>query len=62
LAVLPDRVVLGPILITILEDEPDISFELAGSGVCSIGHLGSDGTKIHGVLDDVKVVWNVIND
>jgi hypothetical protein len=61
LTVLPDRVVLSPILITVLKDEPDICFELARSFVYSVNHLGPNGAEVHGALHDIEIVWHVIS-
>lgn len=61
LAGLPNGVVLGPVLIAILENAPNIFFELATSLVDPVIHLSPNGIKIHWMLNDIEVVWYIIN-
>lgn len=62
LACLPDSIVLSPVLVAVLEDQSDVALEFCGGGVLGAVHLGLDGLEVHGLLDDGKVVGDVVAD
>jgi hypothetical protein len=55
-------VILSPILVAILTDEPNIRLEFGCSGIFTPVHLALDGTKIHRALDDIEVVRDIVRD
>lgn len=62
LTCLPDGVVLRPILVAILEYEPNVRLKLTRRLVCSVYHLSLYGIKIHRTLHHVEVIWHIVND
>ena len=59
--VLEDRIILSPILVAVLEYLTNISFELRRRSILVSVHLSLDGAKVHGTLDDIEVVGDVID-
>lgn len=52
--------VLSPVvLVAVLPDQPDFSHELLGSRVDVVAQLLLHRPQVHGVFDDVQVVWHV---
>jgi hypothetical protein len=60
--ILERLIILSPILVAILTDEPNIRLEFRGSGIFISIHLSFNSTKVHWALDDVKVVWDIVRD
>jgi hypothetical protein len=59
--VLEDRVILSPIFVAVLEDLTDISLELRARSILVSVHLGLNGAKVHGTLDNIEVVGDVVD-
>jgi hypothetical protein len=59
--VLEDRIILGPILVAVLEYLTDISLKLRRRSILTSVHLALDGAQVHGPLDDVEVVGDIID-
>jgi len=55
-------IILSPILIAILTDEPNIRLKFGGSGIFTSVHLAFDSTKVHRSLDDIKIVRDIVRD
>jgi hypothetical protein len=60
--ILERLIILSPILIAILTDEPNIRLELRGSGIFISIHLAFNSTKVHRALDDIKVIRDIVRD
>lgn len=62
LTLLENRIVIGPILIAVLEDQANIGLKLTTGSVLVVCHLSVNGRQIHWALDDVEVVGAVVSD
>jgi hypothetical protein len=60
--ILERLIILSPILIAILTDEPNIRLEFSRSGIFTSVHLSFNSTKIHRTLDDIKVIRDIVRD
>lgn len=59
--VLEDRIILCPILIAVLEDLTNISLELCRRSILMSVHLALDGAEVHGSLDDIEIIGDVVD-
>jgi len=57
---LEDLVILGPILVAVLENLTNVSLKLRRRSILVASHLALDGAEVHGTLDDIEVVGNVV--
>ncbi len=62
LALCIDGIILRPILVAILEDQSNIVLELPSRGVFVPLHLTFDSRQVHGLLDDFKIIGDIVED
>lgn len=59
--VLEDWIILSPILVAVLKDLTDISLKICPRSIVVSVHLGLDSAQVHGPLDDIEIIGDVVD-